>query len=435
MKKSSLIKLEVDEKIFRRIVKKKPTIYWDYATNLNQEITNKMPILLTCAGKVKKVKVNKVYRADSYQKLKDKLNKKAKFLSSMKAIDEGDNAHEVRALQFKYKHHYFLKIIIFLILVAVAIFAFFVIKKNINSHEGEKFRDQMATIKQEEIYYVVVEINPAIVLEMQNDVVLKTACLNTDCETIYDNLDITNQSLNDGVNMLISRAQERGVDVTKGVTVSSRKEIKSSLQNIDHVECKKIDVETENAYLDKVINDEDMTQDSNDYNSRLLKMYESDKDYDKLYHCEIIDKNLQCHITESFQEKLSEELTLGNALTIMNYHQDLMRVLDKFNIQYKKVNIEGLDMVDVAVRGIYINDKFYNMITSSGYNCYTYRKYHISIYDPDDTLNLSMTVLPFDKLNLVDLTYDKKDIITIEEGSHPDVEVIPGCSTEISIPE
>lgn len=48
-----------------------------------------------------------------------------------------------------------------------------------------------------------VEINPHLLLNVKDNKVMKTVCLNEDCKKIYNDLSLENKNINEGIDIII----------------------------------------------------------------------------------------------------------------------------------------------------------------------------------------------------------------------------------------
>ncbi len=417
---------------FNKIKKSKKIIYVTNNENLNDlKKRDKIKIINQETKKSKKVKIYNLYYGKNIEEIEKNIKDNTEYLYQ-KEISK-DDKNELIGIEFKKKKKIIRKILLSIFIVILLFIIVFFIRSIIRNIQSKKIKELIENVKQEETYYVFVEINPSIALEVNQDVIISTSCLNEDCSNIFKDIEIKNKQLNEAIDVLYNTAKTAGIDVSLVNVSSINNKVESIIKEKDYIEFHSIDSFKQAEYLDNVV-DTNLGKNKEDYNLKLLDVYKKDSDYNKLYTCNIVNNEIECYITDEFWNNLSKELTPGNIYTVIEYQQQLMRLLDKFNVKYEKTGVEGTDLLDVAVRGIYIGNNYHYITQSSGYNCVSYRKIHLDLYNSDDTLNLKMILLPLNKLDLAHLTYKQEDVILLDDNvTGPDITRIEGCSTSLEI--
>lgn len=247
-----------------------------------------------------------------------------------------------------------LLIVLLVILVPIIVFfSYRFISTKINKSKAAKFNNTLNELAKERIDYVFIEINPSFVLTIKDSMVNDVACLNNDCMTIYDELNVRGKNINESIDTIYNKSKEKGFDVSNGVKVKISNNVNIEVK--EHITIEHIDSDKEQELLKEVKNNEEIKNVNNDdYYANLWEELKKDKDYDNLYTCKMVDKELKCYFSEKFLTASNENN--GNGLK----PSDLSRVLDKFGIRYESWNW-GIDFGD-SPYGLYINGQFYYMV-------------------------------------------------------------------------
>lgn len=333
----------------------------------------------------------------------------------------------------KPKRKIFRKIFLGIILLVLIVVLFLFINNLITNYKTNKLKDNINKTN-EEISYVIVEINPKIVLEIINGKVSNTGCLNDDCKTIFNNINVNNKSLKDTIEILYNEAKENNIDVTNGVQVSSSSNVREEIKDLTYVKVEIITSEEENKILSEVIDNNEIKNklSKNEVSNNLLELYKKDKDYNKLYTCNIINNELKCYITEEFETVLTYEgETLKEIYEDFRNYQKLENLFDKFNIKYDKGKVEGIDLK--LINNVYVNNTKYYLFTGTTYTSTTvsmtgpltepitssYNKAGIVLKKNGDFEPFRYEILPFSKFDLVSKSYNEEDVVilTIDENT------------------
>lgn len=426
-------KIVLDEMTYKVAKKKKNCIYASYE-NMLEGIKAKDKVLITMGSKKKKVKVKNTYEANSLEELKTLLNKKAKHLYPTNLEDKKE---KVYAIEFKSSLKLIRKLLFLLLIVIVLLLGITTIKIKVKDYHTKKSLEEINKIKETEISYVFIEINPKVLLELKGDVVINRACLNEDCLTIFDHLEIQNKNLEQAVDILYQKAKEKGMNVTNGVKVSStNSKIEEKLPKKDYITYHKIDKEEEQKRLTEVLDNQEIVNSDHkkSYQEELLEAYKKDKDYGKIYTCSINNNDLSCYITDDFYHELGEESeTIPDMISQFDKVINLMAVFDKFGIKYTTTGIEGAEIIGydkLVLDKIYVNGDYRSWgnvsikkdsISINGgveNQSFSSAKAAISLDDYDlgeaGMYGYDYHVLPLNKLNLIDSSYRANDVIALD---------------------
>lgn len=303
--------------------------------------------------------------------------------------------------------------IIIILIVSIPLLLFFgyrFISNKIDEKNAEKYSEIVSELNKDKISYVFVEINPHLVLTIKDNKVDDIACLNDDCLSIYNNLDVKGKDLDTSIDVIYNAAEEKGFDTSNGIKLSSTDTI--SIKNKDNITIEYIDTNKEKELLNDVKNNETIKQVNNeDYYTKLWSELKKDKDYGNVYTCNMNNKELECYITletginndsdydriDRLQDTLSGSYTsIMNTLKKFNYNVDGSKVIIN-GIKFGYVplftnNVEGKITKYKNVLVAEIIDKLDNKICERGYADYRDGKCEVM----DGTY-----IIALDKLNLV----------------------------------
>ena len=314
---------------------------------------------------------------------------------------------------------------ILLILCLIIFLVFLIINynniKNSKKKTQEFIREYNEKFQNQDISYVVVEINPKAVLEVIDNKIKNIGCLNSDCQNIF-NVDINEKTLDQAIELLYNAAVNNGIDVSNGVKVSSsNNEVKSYLSNLNYVKYESINLDEVNNILKQVIDNDDIKNNTlKELNANeLFEFYKKDSDYGSVYTCSVVDNNLSCYLTEEFINDLPYDISFANRFSYNEKHQKLMHTFDKFNIKYesKLEDVEGMDVFKINnVEKLEINGKYYDVGCSdfSSGNVLNYHNIILNSTLESGDYGYSYETLPLTKLNLVSVDYDKNDMVVLK---------------------
>ena len=303
--------------------------------------------------------------------------------------------------------------IIIILIVSIPLLLFFgyrFISNKIDEKNAEKYSEIVSELNKDKISYVFVEINPHLVLTIKDNKVDDIACLNDDCLSIYNNLDVKGKDLDTSIDVIYNAAEEKGFDTSNGIKLSSTDTI--SIKNKDNITIEYIDTNKEKELLNDVKNNETIKQVNNeDYYTKLWSELKKDKDYGNVYTCNMNNKELECYITletginndsdydriDRLQDTLSGSYTsIMNTLKKFNYNVDGSKaIINGIKFGYVPLftnNVEGKITKYKNVLVAEIIDKLDNKICERGYADYRDGKCEVM----DGTY-----IIALDKLNLV----------------------------------
>lgn len=425
--------VNVDEEIFKRIKKNKPIIYVSQANETLENLKEKEKIILQSSKNNKKLvrKIKTKYQAQNYEELGNILGKRSKKLYPKNIKDEN-----LIAIELKTKSKILSKIFLIILTLLVMILSYYFLSNSLMRHNNNKLQDEIKKVTSE-ITYVIIEINPKIILELKDGKVINTGCLNEDCLSVFDDIDLKDSSLKEATEKLYNKAKEKNVDVSNGVSVSSsNQKVEKEVNKLDYVKYKKIDKKEEKEEIKNVIDNKEIKEEKNknEVSNDILAIYKKDKDYGILYECKVVNSEPVCYITRAFAERLSYEGdTLEEFINSLNEMRNLENILDKFEFDYERGGVEGLNQTIVnriAVSGtsypiFYGFSLSSNVVSASPdenneslekYSEYT--DFGITIYDSNwylDAEQFKVIVLPIEKVELISRTYEEKDLVILTD--------------------
>ena len=254
---------------------------------------------------------------------------------------------------------YILIIILFIITI---LFISNLIHKHIMKINDEKIINNLQELKNEEVNYVFVEINPKFVFEVKNDEVISVGCLNDDCMEIYDELNVVGKSLIDSVDYIYNYVKEKKYNLN---TVKVK-----VLGNFSFVSDKKyinveiIDEEEKEQLLNDIINNDQIKEQTSkeQYNIKLWNELKKDKDYGNIYDCVLSEEELECYIKKNLRigfgiDKPDITKYLTQYDNIIPNLDGISRVLNKFGLKTKSETELGLFRNPIF--SIYVDDVEY----------------------------------------------------------------------------
>jgi len=333
------------------------------------------------------------------------------------------------------KRKIFRKIFLGIVVLIVLLVGYYFVSDFITNYKTNKLKNKIEDIEKD-ITYAVVEINPKIILEIVNGKVSNRGCLNDDCKVVFNNINVTDKSLKEVVEILYNKAKENDIDVSNGVQVSSSdNKVKEEVEDLTYVKVEIITSEEEEKFISEVIDNDKIKNkvSKEELADKLLKVYKKDKDYNKLYTCNIINNELKCYITEEFEKVLTYEgETLSEIYEDFRNYQKLEKLFDKFNIKYDKGKVEGIDLR--LINNVYVNNTLYYLFTGTTYTSTTvsatgpiaepitssYNKAGVVLKRNEDFEPFRYEILPFSKFDLVSKSYNEEDVVilTIDENTH-----------------
>jgi len=280
----------------------------------------------------------------------------------------------------------------------------------------------------------ILYLAPDVLELVKNGKVSNMGCLNEDCLTIFKDTNLENDTLKEAIEKLYTKAKEKNVDVSNGVSVSSNKEITEEVKKLDYVQYKQVDKHQIKDEIKNVIDNKDIKEEKNknDINKDILAEYKKDKDYGDLYECKIVDSEPVCYITEAFAKRLTtKNETVEEFMNALNEMRKLENILDKFEFDYEQGGVEGLKQM--IVNRIVVNGTSYPLFGSFSLGTSTisanpeetqnntfseYSRFGLTIHNSFGELNADkyqLIVLPIENIELISKTYNEHDKITIIE--------------------
>ncbi len=408
-------KIILDEVTYKKVRKRKKCIYVS-KENIIEDIDKK--VIISNGTKEKKVKVKNKYELDNFDILKNRLGKKTKFI---RPLDIKNDDKKIYVIEFKHSLKLFRKIILFFFILGLL----YIGKINLDRYNHQKFLSNLQKTKQDEISYVIVEINPRLLIELKGNQINNFTCLNEDCKNVFNAVDIKDKAINDAIETLYDTARDKGINVNNGVKIFSQNEkIKEKVDNISYVTYEKITEEIENKYKNEIIDEKEQEYFNNEksYAEKLFETYKKDKDYGKNYTCNFDNGKLECYITTKLFQKIGQPQDLTNLLEILDGYQELMKVCDKFDILYKSSGVEGGELLGidkVYLSSMYISGSYRTVTNFSYGNNECNGCINMSNGNMGDTLleGNHFYVLPLNKLNLVNGTYKTGDIRMLDDNN------------------
>lgn len=245
------------------------------------------------------------------------------------------------------KKHIFRNIILVLLGIVLLYFGFIFVKKTFGKLNAKKVNNDILNVNKEKTSYVFIEINPSLLVTVKNNIVIDVACLNSDCINIYDELDIKNKNINDGIEIIYNKSREKGFDTSNGVKIKSTDKLDIDLK--EYITIEYIDDEIQNKLLSKVINNESIkTIDNQNYYANLWDKLKKDSDYGKVYECEMNGEKLSCYFKKDFFKKPDTNSLPELYRLFAEFNFALQNTFDKFGINYKTVEIM-MNITDLKV--------------------------------------------------------------------------------------
>ena len=404
--------INVSKEAFKKIKKNKKIYYVidDTDYNINEKV------IINYNNKKKKRKIKNIYNINDN-------NINNKYLYNI------DNPEGSKAITFKHKIS-IIKFILLFILV-IGLFGLYITygKQFINDMKVSKIQNKIDKIKDEEPTYIVVKINPSLMIELIDNKVNSSYCLNDDCKRIYDLNEIKGLDLDNTIDKLYNTAKDKGINVSNGVNLYSNKNIKidKPYTNVEQVTSEEI-----SNYLKE-------TDIKNDYDSDLLKIYESDSDYGKLYTCSNNGK-LACYITDEFYKELSsfavcEDGGCPGSEYFYKFVDFITNITPKLDRVLRKFNVETYYKEEAGYRFLYgmvFEESKYSFGSNSGWGISApldddgnkigkdyevkHHGFFLSLKTYDE---LKVVMLDINKINLVDLSYNKNDLIVWDRRKMP----------------
>ena len=320
--------------------------------------------------------------------------------------------------------------IIIILIVSIPLLLFFgyrFIGNKIDEANTKKFSGIINEVSKERTDYVFVEINPSFVFTVRDNKVSDVACLNDDCISIYNDIDVKGKNLNDSIDNIYNTSKEKGFDTSNGVKVKTSDNV--SIKSKDYITIEYIDATKEKELLNEVKNNEEIKNVSNDdYYSKLWEELKKDPNYDDVYTCNMNDsKELECYIIletginkdSDYNMDTPEKYNLIQKI-FTNSTNKIFNTLKKFNFDVRDYNvyINGIEFGYVPLFTLN-NVPYKNVLTAqkidvldNGVCDYGYAQYENGICQVED----GVYIVPLEKVNLVNSVSIINSIITHSNG-------------------
>lgn len=337
--------------------------------------------------------------------------------------------------KMKKKKHVFRNIVLLLLAVILLYFGLIFVKKTFGRLNAKKVGNDILNVNKEKTSYVFIEINPSLLITLKNNIVMNVACLNSDCISIYDELDIKNKNINDSIEIIYNKSKEKGFDTSNGVKVKSTDKLDINLN--EYITIEYIDTEIESKLLNKVINNESIkTIDNQNYYANLWEKLKNDSAYGKIYECEMNGEKLSCYFKKDFFQKPDTTSIPELYRLFVEFNNALRNTFDKFGIIYDdttkiididdlklKINYDGHELIfNIGIDGscdanlVKADDSYYNwgyngIVTDNDIYSFTLYKsqYALDLLHPNDVVSSmmieeenSIEYTQIAKLNLID---------------------------------
>lgn len=312
-------------------------------------------------------------------------------------------------------------LLIILLIIVVPIIVFFgyrFISNKLDEAKTNKMSGVINDINKEKVSYVFVEINPSLVMTIKDDKVENISCLNDDCMTIYNELNVKGKNINESIDIIYNKSKEKGFDTSKGVKLSSSDTI--NVEKKDYITIEYIDITKEKELLNEVKNNEDIKNvDNGSYYNKLWEELKKDSGYDNVYSCSMNDnKELECHFTNEFLnkgpkvngdkidygcnsesscERLENDMTKDVINTFKKFDIKTDKdsvIIDTMNYSYRMVDEGSSNYVNVLYRSVSESVSVPQKLCDYGY-------YAPSKNGKCEAENVTEYRIPLDKINLV----------------------------------
>lgn len=355
--------MSVSKQELKKIKKGKQTVMIRLNNEENKKIKSKDRIIIqgSIGSFRKKVKGTRVY--STLEELTNNIEKKQlgykkKDIPNYNHLikdysDEDIKKYGFLVIELRKKKHIFRKILLGILIVVLSFVGYRYISNKIDELNIKKFRSIVEEVSKERIDYVFIEINPSFVLTIKDDKVNDVSCLNTDCLSIYNDIDIKGKNINESIDSLYNISKEKGFDTSNGVKVKTSDSV--NIESKDYITIEHIDTAKEKELLNEVKNNENIKSVNNDYYSQLWEELKKDEDYNVYYNCNMNNNMLECYIKDDI------ELNLSNLQSYIDGSvpklRGIARVLNKFEIETEL--LMELGVLERPIYFIYIDgEKF-----------------------------------------------------------------------------
>lgn len=350
MSKNVVHKIKVSKEEFRKIKKGKQTLIIRLNDEEYTKIKSKEKVVIQ--GKVDRFK-KAVKETHTYPTLEDLVSNVKKEQLGYKKKDtpnyedlvkeykkEDIKKYGILGIELKPKKHIFRKILLGVLILVLLFLSYCFVRNKLDEMNTKKINNTINELAKERTDYVFIEINPSFVLSIKDNKVNNVSCLNDDCVSIYDDIDIKNRTISESVDNLYNLVKNKGFDTSNGVKIKTT--IDLNIEDRDYITIEFINQETKDKLLSNVKNNEGINKNSNDdYYSSLWDKLKKDNDYGKVYSCSMNNNELECYFI------MDSIITDPNKTDIATYEVRLNRIantFNKFNIKHDYKNAYDLIM-------------------------------------------------------------------------------------------
>lgn len=374
MSKRKTYIIDLDCKEFKEIKKNKKDIIFCLNNNEFEDIKLNDKIILKNGNKKLKKKVKQLYKYSTFEELRSNIkNKKIgyKKKEDIEYIDLEKNYSKediiksgALGIEVKTKKYILKKMLLGLLIVVLLFFGCCFINNKLKEIEAKRFYNSINKLAKDRTDYVFIEINPSFVLTVKNDVVDDVSCLNDDCISIYNDVDIKGKNINDSIATIYDVSKEKGFDTSNGVKIKTSNNV--NIENRDYLTIEHIDVDKEKELLKEVKNNEDIKNISNDdYYTNLWNELKKDSDYGNVYSCYMNANDLECYIKDDFVIAEKEINGIDDSIAvypkIRSRLERIEQVFKKFKINVSTDN-ENI-YFPIPAGKLYIGESVFHMVT------------------------------------------------------------------------
>ncbi len=329
-------RIESNEDEFTKIKKNEQNVIIRLNDNDdNKKINDKEVIILVNGDKSLKKKVKQIRTYATIEEVKQTVKKEQLGYKKKDAVDYDNLLKDFKkadiekygllSIEIKRKKHIFKKVLLALIILVLLSFSYKLANNKIAEFKAQKFYEDIDDISKQKTDFVFVEINPHLLLNVKDNKVIKTTCLNKDCKKIYDDLSLENKNIQESIDIIYNVSKEKGFDTSKGVNIKTTGKIE--IEEKTHIKIEYIDEATKNEIISKIEDVDIDSTDNDDYYSNLWETLKKDPDYGKLYSCDMENGELACYLT------WNELSSNANPVAKEKKYSEIKYVLEKFGIK------------------------------------------------------------------------------------------------------
>lgn len=290
---------------------------------------------------------------------------------------------------------------IFLILLALIVFVigFYILNIIIKNNQTNKLIKKIDKVKETEIKYVMVEINPRFILRIKNGLVKDVLCLNYDCKKIRNKLDVSGKNIEDAVLNLYDEAEKEGYDTSKGVQISSNEYLEKTFDSYDFITVNIISKKEVEEKIEEVKEfDDEFKEIEDETDKKIYETLKRDSDYGKYYTCTYENEYLDCRFNKDLDIWFSGDFDITKWGKVLPNMQAVARVFEKFG-----VTVESKKELDFLIP---LNKV---IINGTGYYFYSDKEdstklseYYLA-YQKDTNCSYESEIVYLKNINLADL--------------------------------